>query len=138
MEKTKMKNLKLNWTLILAIMFALGAAYYTFAPTNEHIKISAQEARLMMIDEDREVVVLDVRTQMEFEEGHIEGAINLSSVDIEQQVQRLLTDKHATILIYCQSGNRSNAVARIMVDMGYMNVYDFGSINGWHFGLVTE
>lgn len=133
-----MKNLKLNWMLTLSIVFVIGAAYYIFRPANEHTRISAQEARLMMIDEGREVIVLDVRTQMEFEEGHIEGAVNLSSGDIEQQVQSLLTDKDATILIYCRSGRRSNTVAMIMTDLGYTNIYDFGGINGWKYGLVRD
>ena len=132
-----MKNLK-NLILILSLVFALGAAYYTFRFTNEHTRISAQDARLMMIDENREVIVLDVRTQMEFEMGHIEDAINLSSGDIEEQVENLLVDKDATILIYCRSGSRSNAVARIMTDLGYTNIYDFGGINGWRYGLVTD
>ena len=78
-----------------------------------------------------DAIILDVRTQQEFDTGHIPGAILLPDYAVEAQAPYVLPDKDAMILIYCRSGNRSASAARLLVSMGYTNVYDFGGINSW-------
>lgn len=100
-------------------------------------KISAEEAKEMM-EKDEYGVILDVRTLDEYNEGHIEGAILLSNNEIKEKAEITLYDKEEVILVYCRSGNRSEAAARELIDMGYMNVYDFGGIIDWPYGVVKE
>lgn len=97
--------------------------------------ISADEAKKMMDEE--EVIVVDVRTVEEFKEAHIEGAVLLPLDTVEKKAQEVLQDKEATYLIYCRSGNRSNQAAKLLVSMGYENIYDFGGIIDWNHGTVS-
>ena len=93
-------------------------------------RITASQARARM-QSYPDAIILDVRTQQEFDTGHIPGAILLPDYAIEAQAPYVLPDKDAMILIYCRSGNRSASAARLLVSMGYTNVYDFGGINSW-------
>jgi len=100
----------------------------------EYKKITAKEAK-MLIDSGN-VTVLDVRTQAEFASGHINGAILLPNTEIKKKAPEVLPDKNTTILVYCRSGNRSAQAAKILVEMGYTKVYDFGGIIDWPYEVV--
>jgi len=89
-----------------------------------------------MMDEGNPFILLDVRTDEEFAEKRIDGAILIPDYEIEDRVLTELPDREALILIYCRSGNRSASAARKMIDMGYTNVYDFGGINDWPYDTV--
>jgi phage shock protein E len=97
-------------------------------------KITPKEAAEMMDDED--VIVLDVRTVSEYQEGHIEGAVLLPVDRIAKEALTVLPQKDRTILIYCRSGNRSATAARELIRMGYEKVLDFGGINDWPYEIV--
>ena len=101
----------------------------------EYKKITADEAKAMMTDD---AVILDVRTEDEFAEGHIPNAVLLPQTEIPEKAEMVLNDKEKTILIYCRSGNRSEAAAKQLINMGYTHVYDFGGINTWTGELVTD
>lgn len=101
----------------------------------EYKKISATEAKKMIDNED--VIILDVRTLEEFEEKHIEGALLIPEYEIAESAPNLLPDKDATILIYCRSGRRSEIASRILLEMGYRNVYDFGGLIDWPYEAVS-
>lgn len=94
--------------------------------------IDAKKAKEMM--ENEVVIILDVRTSNEFNEGHIENAINIDSSQIEKAVD--LFEKDQTILVYCRSGNRSKKAAKQLAKLGYTNVFDFGGINNWSYGII--
>ena len=91
-----------------------------------------------MIDKNSAITILDVRTEEEFNTGHIDGAILIPDTDILEKAEETLTDKSATILVYCRSGRRSALAAADLVELGYSNVYDFGGIIGWNYDIVTE
>lgn len=94
----------------------------------EYKRITPAQA-LEMMGED--VIILDVRTQAEFDEGHIPDALLLPNTDITQRAEEVLPDKDRTILVYCRSGRRSELAAKDLIQMGYTNVYDFGGIIDW-------
>ena len=73
-------------------------------------------------------IVVDVRTPGEYEEDHIENAINIDSNEIKYVVKGKIKDYETKIIVYCRSGNRSAESAKILVNLGYKNVYDMGSI----------
>ncbi len=99
-------------------------------------KITPEEAKEMMDAGD--VIILDVRTETEFAEGHIENAVLLPDYDIEVNASEILTDKSAVILVYCRSGVRSEAAAKKLAQMGYATVYDIGGIIDWPYEKVNE
>lgn len=98
-----------------------------------YTKITAEEAYEMM--QNQEVIVVDVRTQAEYNEGYIPKAILIPNEEIEENPPELLPDLEATILVYCRSGNRSAQAAKKLIKMGYTKVYDFGGINKWTYGV---
>jgi len=100
----------------------------------EYIKLTPEEAKDMIDNND--VIILDVRTEEEFRQGHIEGAILIPDYELHELAEEKLTDKDATILIYCRSGNRSKLASNLLIGMGYQNVYDFGGILDWRYGEV--
>lgn len=71
----------------------------------EYIKITPQEAQVMMLSGN--VVILDVRTQDEFESGHIKNAFLLPYFEIERKAESMIIDKDQTVLVYCRTGRRS-------------------------------
>ena len=99
-------------------------------------KISAEEAYEMMASQ--EVVVVDVRTQEEYNGGHIENAVLVPNESIGSEMPEVLPDKEATLLVYCRSGRRSKGAAEKLLALGYQSVYDFGGVIDWPYELVKE
>ena len=99
-------------------------------------KITAEQAYEMM--NTQEVVIVDVRTQSEYDEGHIQNAVLIPNETIGSEPPTNLPDKNAIILVYCRSGRRSEEAARKLVNLGYVSVYDFGGINDWTYDTVTD
>ena len=121
---------------ILAALLLL-AACAPKAPVAEYHKITAEQAKERLGSGD-ELILLDVRTQEEYDAGHIAGAILLPNETITETEQPdILPDLNAEILIYCRSGNRSAQAAKKLVAQGYTNVYDFGGIIDWPYETVT-
>jgi phage shock protein E len=73
--------------------------------------------------------VLDVRTPGEFSQGHLVGAANLDMMDdaFLEGVERLGLDREAPVYLYCRSGNRSGAAARLLRENGYTQAYNVGA-----------
>ena len=107
---------------------AAGAAY-------RHI--SSEEAQRMM-QEETNYIILDVRTQKEYSEGHIPKAICIPNETIEKTPPKDLPDKKQMILVYCRSGRRSKEAAHKLTDMGYSNIVEFGGIIDWHGEITAE
>lgn len=107
----------------------------TTAGKADYVSISAEEAK-KIIDANSEVIVLDVRTQQEFADGHIPGAICVPVETIGSNPPSELPDKDATILVYCRSGNRSKQAAEKLVALGYTDIREFGGINSWPYEIT--
>lgn len=95
-----------------------------------YMNITAEEAKQIM-DSTEGYIILDVRKQEEFDEGHIPGAIVIPHTEVEARAEAELTDKDQLILVYCRSGRRSKMAAEIMVELGYTNIKEFGGIIDW-------
>jgi len=111
----------------------------TIYPPLEQIleDITTQQAYdiINTIPVDPRLVILDVRTQSEYDEGHIEGAANLDyySSTFTQDLNNL--DKTSAYIIYCRSGGRSANALNIMEDLGFREAYNMlGGINEWTAG----
>ena len=102
----------------------------TPTPASGYEQISAEAAK-ELIDTQENYVILDVRTQQEYDLGHIPGAIVIPNEVISQEAEKTLKDKDQLILVYCRSGRRSKEAAQKLVDLGYANVKEFGGIIDW-------
>ena len=95
-----------------------------------YVNITAEQAKEIM-DSQEDYIILDVRTQDEFDETHIPGAILIPHDEITEKAEDLLTDKDQLILVYCRSGRRSKLAAEALVELGYTNIKEFGGIIDW-------
>ena len=95
-----------------------------------YVNITAEEAKQLM-DSEEGYIILDVRTQEEYDRGHIPGAIVISHEEIAEKAEDVLTDKDQLILVYCRSGRRSKLAAEALVELGYTNIKEFGGIIDW-------
>ena len=102
----------------------------TSETSSSYKTISSTEAQ-QMIEDNKDALILDVRTAAEYESGHIPNAINLSNEDIQAGKVDSLKDKSQLIMVYCRSGNRSRQAAQKLAELGYTNVVDFGGIQSW-------
>ena len=95
-----------------------------------YVSITAEEAKQIM-DSEEGYIILDVRTQEEYDQGHIPGAIVIPHEEIPEKAVDVLTDKDQLILVYCRSGRRSKIAAEALVELGYTNIKEFGGIIDW-------
>ncbi len=95
-------------------------------------KISAKEAK-EMIDTNPNIIILDVRSEEEYNEVRIPDSLLIPDYDLKEQAPQLLADKDATILVYCRTGRRSAQSAKTLMELGYTNVYDIGGIVDWEY-----
>jgi len=101
------------------------SANYTEEETgiSEIIQISAEEV-YVIITEEKDFLILDVRTIEEYSEGHIEGSKLIPVSELGSRLNELPQDK--PIIVYCRSGNRSNTAANILIENGFKKIYDMG------------
>ena len=99
-----------------------------------YVNITAEEAKQIM-DSEEGYIILDVRTQEEYDEGHIPGAVLLSHEEIAEKAEDVLTDKDQLILVYCRSGRRSKLAAEALAELGYTNIKEFGGILDWPYAV---
>ena len=103
---------------------------------SDHAVLSPEEAKTRL-EENPAAILLDVRTQEEYDEGHIPGAVCLPNEEIYPEMP-VAFDRDAEILVYCRSGRRSAGAAEKLTDMGYTNVSDFGGIQDWPYETTTD
>ena len=120
--------------LILALLLP-GCSKKSTEPS--YRQISMEEAMEIM-EENTDYLILDVRTQAEFDAGHIPGSICIPNETISDSVTEQLPDPDQMILVYCRSGNRSKQASQKLAELGYTNILEFGGINSWPGEIVTE
>ena len=70
----------------------------------------------------QDAILLDVRSNQEYNEGHLQGAINIPDYELRNRVQREIPKKNQLVVIYCQYGGRSRNAYNMMKNMGYTNI----------------
>ena len=117
--------------LLLAVMMLTACGQDTENDQGAvYVNITAEKAKEIM-DCEEGYIILDVRTQEEYNEGHIPGAIVIPHEEIADKAEEVLTDKDQLILVYCRSGRRSKIAAEALVELGYTNIKEFGGIIDW-------
>ena len=121
---------KLFFLLLAVMMFTACGQNKENDQVAVYVNITAEEAKQIM-DTEEGYIILDVRTQEEYDLGHIPGAIVISHEEIAEKADEVLTDKDQLILVYCRSGRRSKIAAEALVELGYTNIKEFGGIIDW-------
>ena len=120
---------------IVALLLLLTGCGAEDPPT--YRQVSSDEAAAMMASES-DYLILDVRTQEEYEQGHIPGAVCVPNESIGSGELSALPRKDQLILVYCRSGNRSKQAAQKLADAGYTNIVEFGGILSWTGETVSD
>ena len=123
-----MKRLAIIFFAIIVLLS--GCAQPSGSTTASYKQITQEEAKEMMAKDDGHIIV-DVRRQDEYDEGHIPGALLIPNESITDKKPDELPDLNQIILVYCRSGRRSKEASQKLADIGYTNVYEFGGINTW-------
>jgi len=105
--------------------------------SNDYEQITPDEAKLLMDSKD-DFIILDVRTEEEYDIEHITNAILIPDYEITEKAESILTDKDQLILVYCRSGRRSKNAASTLATLGYTNVKEFGGIIDWKYDTITK
>lgn len=128
---------------VLALLLTLAACS---APSPEasaaggesaYHSITAQEAKELM-DGEEDVIVVDVRTQEEYDAAHLPGAILIPNETISDVQPDALTDLDAKLIVYCRTGVRSKQASDKLVEIGFTDVNDMGGIQDWPYDTVTD
>lgn len=118
-----MKKKIISLIVCLLLLTACGTKYET---------ITADTVRELVADN---AVIIDVRETSEYEEGHIEGSVNIPV----SKIGNVDYDKDTKIIVYCVSGTRSANAANELIKLGYTNVYNLdGGIINWDEELVVD
>ena len=117
---------KRSFALLLTLVLLLTAC----AQAVSYEQITQEEAKQIM-DTTNGYILLDTRTQEEYDQSHIPGALLIPHTEIAQRAEEELPDKDQVILVYCRSGNRSKQASEALAELGYTNVKEFGGIHTW-------
>ena len=134
---TKRPSVLLSSLLIVGVVGCGGKTSVEVSESSEVAQVAAEvellnpQSAMSFLNESNPVVI-DVRTQEEFDAGFIVGArlIDISSPGFTDAIAEL--DRDETYFVYCRSGNRSAAATGAMIDLGFTSVYELdGGIVAW-------
>ena len=116
--------MKKLFILLLGIFLLSGCS------NDDNGLITYMEAKEKIINEG--AILVDVRTEDEYNEKHIDGSVLLTLDTIsEDTVSSVIDNKDTPVIVYCRSGNRSAQALTKLEALGYTEVYDLGSIDNW-------
>ena len=104
---------------------------------NSYIKnVNAEEA-YKLINNNKELVILDVRTQEEYDGGHIPGAKLIPVQVLPMKLSELKEYKDKPVLVYCASGGRSPRAVDTLVKSDFTNIYHLSrGISSWRYTVA--
>jgi len=121
--------------LIIIVIFFLAGILAAGNEKKGDVKSITPEDAQELIKKNKnnpDFIILDVRTPQEFNEGHLEEALNIdySSPDFKKELEKL--DRKKLYLVYCRSGVRSTRAVGVMKDTGFKLLYNMsGGIIAW-------
>ena len=103
---------------------------------NESVRSEEGQAMMALMDEKGDTyIILDVRTEEEFAEGHIPKAINVANEVIDESITTLI-EVDTPVFVYCRSGNRSKQAQAKLVKLGYTKIVEFEGVQQWKGEIV--
>lgn len=119
-----MKNTKVILIVLSLILLLTACTNKSENPEVENgaINVSIDETKELLEKED-DLFILDVRTKEEFDEAHIEGAVQIPVDELETRLDEIENYKDAPMLVYCRSGNRSSIAVEILLENNFTKIY---------------
>ena len=87
-----------------------------------YIEVTAGEAFALL--KNIKPFILDVRTQREYQQIHIEGSVLIPIQELQKRLSELQSQKYEDLFVYCATGNRSTVAAKIIADAGFERIYN--------------
>lgn len=109
-------------------LLLIGLLFLTGCSTNVKSGIVTCDQKDSLVKESNTILV-DVREKSEYDQGHLDGAINIPYTEIGIKIEQYTKDKDTKIIVYCLSGKRSQMAYDILENKGFKNIYNLGSIN---------
>lgn len=113
------------------ILLTIFAALLIAGCGGNNFKHISQNDAQRIIKANPDAIIVDVRTPEEFDKKHIPHALLVPIEELKAENFSKLANKNATLLIYCWTGRRAEDSAKILVEHGYKNVYEFGGLVDW-------
>lgn len=121
----------LQKSLTLLFIALLSACTSHADIATQPIEVNQQQL-LSMQQENEELLLLDVRSDEEYQAGHINGAVNISHLQLEDKMSSIEQYKDKNIIVYCRSGRRAGIAIKLLQDNGFYRVSHLvGDMNGW-------
>jgi phage shock protein E len=112
------------------ILISIIAVYLLFKLFGFLGRLGIKQLSAQELDQKKGAVIIDVRTNKEYGQGHIPGAVHVPLADVGTKVKKLKKDKE--IVVYCQSGSRSIWAIKRLIGMGYTHLYNLkGGYSAW-------
>ena len=129
-----------RWLTAVLVILSLGFTGCADQTAGRNAETIAQLAAKKLMDTREDVRLVDVRTEAEYAEGHIRGAVffPLGRIADRASVAKALPDRGQWLLLYCRSGRRARIAAGKLAELGYTKVRSFGGITTWPYGLVRD
>ena len=124
-------NRKNRGLTALALALCLALSLLTACGAGGSYKTISMEEAKKRIDAGTDALILDVRTQEEYDAGHIPDAVLLPIEEIREGNLEPIPDKDQTIMVYCWTGRRAEDASQILADQGYTNIICFGGFVDW-------
>ena len=129
MQRLEQREQRLIYLAVVLVVVASVLFAPSLLPRIDDIDVTVLEAR-SLIDDKPDLVILDVRTTSEYEDGHIKGAVNIPVQELSARLDELSNEDE--LLVYCRTGNRSAQAVDILQDVGFTKIYHMDAgITGW-------
>lgn len=119
-----------------AVVVGMSLCSFVAAESAAYKKISPSDAK-KELGIDAKILLIDVRTQREYDEKHIAGSILIPLDTIAADAGKIIPDRNAKLFVYCRSGHRSRLAVQKLLGLGYTRVFDLGGIINWPYGTVS-
>jgi len=112
------------------ILLSIVALYLIIRIFGVLSRLGIKQLSARELDQKKGMAILDVRTNKEYEQGHIPGSVHVQLSEIGDKVKKLKKDKE--LVVYCQNGSRGVWAIKRLMGMGYKNLYNLkGGYNAW-------
>ena len=125
----------MNSTYILIAVLIVAFLFYSRAQANVPT-ISSDEAREYLTDSNYQFI--DVRTDGEYDSGHIPNSIHIPLQEIQDRMSEIDSLKNKNIIAYCRSGARSSKATKILVEAGFDVLNLSGGVLSWKGDLTKK
>jgi len=129
LDRKKVSLAAFGIILVVAVTLVYYTQVHLQSPKIGYGDVTVEDAK-RLIESRPNLIILDVRTQEEYDDGHIEGALLIPVSELEDRLHEL--SKNSEILVYCRTGNRSSNAVNMLKRNGFTKVFHMADgITAW-------